>query len=73
MITPSTCFNITIARLRSPAVIASSILVIMVRICERRDLLIAVRRAMTRPAFLAELVLAIDRYPFPQQPVLRVQ
>jgi hypothetical protein len=39
---------------------ASSTLATIVRMRERRDLLIAVRRAMTRAAFRAELVLAIS-------------
>ena len=40
--------------------IASSTLPIDVRSRERRDLLISVRRAITRVAFLADLVLAMS-------------
>jgi len=47
------------ARLRSPAAIASSTLRIAERMRERRDLLITVRRAAWRAAFLADFVLAI--------------
>src|ERR1700742_4315794 len=44
---------------RSPRLIASSTLRTAPRIWVRRDLLIAVRRAILRVAFLAEVVLAI--------------
>lgn len=47
------------ARAQSPAVIASSTLRTAVRKRERRDLLISVRRAICRAAFLADLVLAM--------------
>jgi hypothetical protein len=47
------------AALRSPAEIASSTLRKVVRMRERRLLLIAVRRAIWRAAFLADFVLAM--------------
>jgi hypothetical protein len=59
MITGSASFNAAAALLRSPEAKASSTLPKVVRRRERRDLLIAVRRAMTRVAFLAELVFAM--------------
>ena len=55
----SACFNATSADPRSPEAIASSTLRTAVRIRVRRDLLIWVRRAILRVAFLAEVVLAI--------------
>ena len=48
-----------VARLRSPAAIASSTLRIAERMRERRDLLITVRRAAWRAAFFADFVFAI--------------
>ena len=48
-----------VARLRSPAAIASSTLRIAERMRERRDLLMTVRRAAWRAAFFADFVFAI--------------
>src|SRR3982074_3671696 len=59
MMTGSAAFKAAIALSRSPAAIASSTLPTNVRRRDRRALLTAVRRAMTRVAFLAELVLAM--------------
>src|SRR5579862_461426 len=47
------------AAVRSPAVIASSTLRTALRMRVRRDLLITVRRAIWRAAFLADFVLAM--------------
>src|SRR5438270_3857844 len=60
MMTGSACFKAANARLRSPEAMASSTLTMIVRMRERRALLTSVRRAMTRAAFRAELVLAIS-------------
>src|ERR1700755_641800 len=49
---------------RSPRLIASSTLRTAPRICVRRDLLIRVRRAILRVAFLAEVVLAMFQISF---------
>jgi hypothetical protein len=59
MMTGSASLSAAVALARSPDAIASSTLPKVLRKRERRDLLIAVRRAMTRVAFLAELVFAI--------------
>src|SRR5215218_3800590 len=55
----SASLSAAVALLRSPEAIASSALTKVVRSRERRDLLTSVRRAMTRVAFLAELVFAM--------------
>src|ERR1700761_5390052 len=49
---------------RSPLLIASSTVRTAPRIWVRRDLLMMVRRAILRVAFLAEVVLAILEYPW---------
>src|SRR6478736_6697436 len=51
------------AAARSPVLIASSTVRTAPRIWVRRDLLTAVRRAILRVAFLAEVVLAMSQYP----------
>src|SRR5690242_16137479 len=55
----SACASAFNAASRSPRLIASSTVRTAPRISVRRDLLIAVRRAILRVAFLAEVVLAI--------------
>src|SRR5437868_15361631 len=60
MMTGSASFKAANARLRSPEARASSTLTMIVRMRERRGLLTLVRRAMTRAALRAELVLAIS-------------
>src|SRR4051812_7212951 len=60
MISGAADFKAAIAAVLSPEAIASSTLRTEVRMSERRDLLISVRRAITRAALRAEEVLAID-------------
>jgi len=60
MITGSAALNAARAALRSPLWIASSTLRTEFRSTERRALLISVRRAITRVAFRADFVLAIN-------------
>src|SRR5262249_29078879 len=59
MITGSASLRAASAVLRSPPAIASSTLRKMLRICEWRDLLISVRRAILRTALRAEEVLGM--------------
>src|SRR5262245_52087070 len=59
MMTGSASFSAATACSRLPAAIASSTLRTKVRMRERRPLLISVRRAITRAAFLADFVFAI--------------
>ena len=60
MMTGSAALNAAKAALRSPLLIASSTLRTEFRSTERRALLISVRRAITRVALRADLVLAIN-------------
>src|SRR4051794_18294317 len=60
MISGSAAFNAAAAAALSPEAIASSTLRTVVRMRERRAVLMSVRRAMTRVALRAEDVLAID-------------
>ena len=60
MMTGSAALNAATAAWRSPLLIASSTLRIEFRSTERRALLISVRRAITRVALRADLVLAIN-------------
>src|SRR5512139_3573488 len=60
MMTGSACLNAARAALRSPLWIASSTLRIEFRSNERRALFTSVRRAITRVALRADLVLAIN-------------
>src|SRR5262245_64500375 len=59
MITGSASLSAASAVLRSPPAIASSTLRKMLRMCEWRDLLISVRRAILRTALRAEEVLGM--------------
>src|SRR5262245_65991023 len=59
MITGCASFSAASAGLRSPPAIASSTLRTMLRICDWRDLLISVRRAILRTALRAEEVLGM--------------
>src|SRR5690349_16325844 len=59
MMTGSASLSAAAALALSPVANASSTLPRVLRRRERRDLLISVRRAMTRVAFLAELVFAM--------------